>query len=84
MGHATAGRARETDVAEAGVGGARRRRGADICNAGLAQRKLDAAIDAIREKYGEDAIKRTSFLNSQYSHMSKGLNQAKRKKQDKM
>lgn len=48
------------------------------------QRKLDAAIDAIREKYGEDAIKRTSFLNSQYSHMSKGLNQAKRKKQDKM
>ena len=48
------------------------------------QRKLDAAIDAIRGKYGEDAIKRTSFLNSQYSHMSKGLNQAKRKKQDKM
>lgn len=43
------------------------------------QRKLDAAIDRIRGKYGEDAIKRTSFLDSQYSHMSKGLNQAKRK-----
>ena len=43
------------------------------------QRKLDAAIDKIRGKYGEDAIKRTSFLDSPYSHMSKGLNQAKRK-----
>ena len=43
------------------------------------QRKLDAAIDKIRGKYGEDAIKRTSFLDSQYSHMSKGLNQAKRR-----
>ena len=43
------------------------------------QRKLDAAIDEIRGKYGEDAIRRTSFLDSRYSHMSGGLNQAKRK-----
>lgn len=45
------------------------------------QRKLDAAIDEIRGKYGEDAIRRSSFLDSRYAHMTGGLNRAKRKRE---
>lgn len=43
------------------------------------QRRLDAAIDKIRGKYGENAIQRSSFLDSRYQHMTGGLNRAKRK-----
>ena len=43
--------------------------------------KLDSAIDAIRNKYGEDSIKRASFVHPEANgvkHMSEGLNKAKR------
>lgn len=44
--------------------------------------KLDSAIDAIRNKYGEDSIKRASFVRSNDEdgpkHMTGGLNKAKR------
>lgn len=36
--------------------------------------KLDRAVDKLREKYGEDAVFRASFLKSNVSHMSGGLN----------
>ena len=48
--------------------------------------KLDSAIDSIRHKYGEDSIKRASFVRPEgedgVRHMSGGLNKAKREKQD--
>ena len=40
--------------------------------------KLNAAIDQIRGRYGEDSVKRARFLESGSSHMTKGLNKAKR------
>ncbi len=40
--------------------------------------KLDAAIDNIRNRYGEDAIKRACFINSGHEHMSGGVDKAKR------
>lgn len=40
--------------------------------------KLNSAIDTIRGKYGEDSIMRACFLDSEQSHMSEGLNKAKR------
>lgn len=40
--------------------------------------KLNKAIDSIRDKYGEDSIKRARFIDSDYSHMSGGLNREKR------
>ena len=40
--------------------------------------KLDKAIDAIRGKYGEDAVQRARFVKSGQSHMSGGINKAKR------
>ena len=44
--------------------------------------KLDSAIDAIRNKYGEDSIKRASFVRPDNEngpkHMTGGLNKAKR------
>lgn len=44
--------------------------------------KLDSAIDAIRHKYGEDSIKRASFVQTHgedgLKHMTGGLNKAKR------
>lgn len=44
--------------------------------------KLDSAIDAIRAKYGEDSVKRASFVKSGedggMKHMTGGLNKAKR------
>lgn len=39
---------------------------------------LNKAIDSIRDKYGEDSIKRARFLESDYAHMSGGLNREKR------
>ncbi len=46
--------------------------------------KLDSAIDAIRNKYGEDSIKRASFVRPEdegVKHMSGGLGKAKRESQ---
>ena len=40
--------------------------------------KLDRAVDQLRGKYGEDAIFRASFLKSNVSHMSGGLNKERR------
>lgn len=40
--------------------------------------KLDRAVDQLREKYGEGAVFRASFLKSNVSHMSGGLNKEKR------
>ncbi len=40
--------------------------------------KLNAAIDQIRDRYGEDSVKRARFLEDGSSHMTKGLNKAKR------
>ena len=48
--------------------------------------KLDSAIDTIRSKYGEDSVKRASFVqanesstsNNKIQHMTGGLNKAKR------
>jgi len=43
------------------------------------QGKLDAAIDQIRQKYGDDSIKRACFLESDVRHMTGGLNKEKRR-----
>ncbi len=43
------------------------------------QGKLDAAIDEIRRKYGDDSVKRACFLDSRVSHMTGGLNKEKRR-----
>lgn len=45
--------------------------------------KLDSAIDAIRQKYGEDSVKRASFVRNDdnttgIKHMTGGLGKAKR------
>lgn len=40
--------------------------------------KLNAAIDQIRGRYGEDSVKRARFLEAGGSHMTAGLNKAKR------
>ena len=40
--------------------------------------QLDRTIDRIRERYGEDAVFRASFLKSNVSHMSGGLNKERR------
>lgn len=40
--------------------------------------RLDKTIDQIREKYGEDAVIRASFLKSNVSHMSGGLDKERR------
>lgn len=40
--------------------------------------KLDAAIDQIRGRYGEDAVMRATFLKSPVSHMSGGIDKVKR------
>lgn len=43
------------------------------------QGKLDAAIDQIRQKYGDDSIKRACFLESDYRHMTGGLSRERQK-----
>lgn len=40
--------------------------------------KLDSAIDKIRERYGEDSVKRACFLDGPLDHMSGGIDRAKR------
>ena len=40
--------------------------------------KLDAAIDQIRNKYGDDAIKRAAFLTGGLEHMAGGLSKEKK------
>jgi len=40
--------------------------------------KLDQTIDRLREKYGENAVFRASFLKSDISHMSGGLDKERR------
>lgn len=39
---------------------------------------LNKAVDSIRDKYGEDSIKRARFLDNGCTHMSGGLNREKR------
>ena len=41
--------------------------------------KLDRAVDAVREKYGEDSIKRAVFINNPIYHMSGGIPPEKRR-----
>ncbi len=41
--------------------------------------KLDTCIDEIRRRYGEDSIKRASFLNNDTYHMIGGLSKDKRR-----
>jgi len=40
--------------------------------------RLDAAIDTIREKYGEDSVMRATFLDHPDQHMTGGINKARR------
>lgn len=40
--------------------------------------KLNSAVDKIRQKYGEDSIKRARFIDNEYNHMTSGLNKEKR------
>lgn len=40
--------------------------------------KLDKAIDCIRGKFGEDSVQRACFIKSSQTHMSGGINKAKR------
>ena len=39
---------------------------------------LDRTVDEIRQKFGEDAVKRASFLQGNVSHMSGGLDKERR------
>lgn len=43
------------------------------------QGRLDAAIDQIRQKYGDDSIKRACFLESDYDHMAGALSREKQR-----
>lgn len=40
--------------------------------------RLNTAIDSIRNRYGEDSVKRACFINSETDHMGGGLQKAKR------
>lgn len=40
--------------------------------------KLNVAIDSIRSRYGEDAIRRARFVNADEAHMTGGLSKEKR------
>lgn len=42
--------------------------------------RLNSAIDQIRDRYGDEAIKRARFVDNSHAHMSEGLSNAKRKK----
>lgn len=44
--------------------------------------KLNTAIDSIRNRYGEDSVKRACFVNSETKHMTGGLQKAKRNQRD--
>lgn len=40
--------------------------------------KLDRTVDALRERYGEDVVRRASFVGSGITHMAGGLDKARR------
>jgi len=40
--------------------------------------RLDETVDSLRDKYGEDIIRRAKFANDPEGHMSGGLNKARR------
>lgn len=40
--------------------------------------KLDKAIDAIRNKFGEDAVKRAAFVGARLDHMAGGISKEKK------
>jgi len=40
--------------------------------------RLDEAVDALRDKYGEDVIRRAKFTNDPSGHMAGGLDRARR------
>lgn len=40
--------------------------------------KLDKAIDQIRNKYGDDSVMRSTFVNDQLTHMAGGITKEKR------
>lgn len=40
--------------------------------------KLNGAIDRIRDRFGEDSVKRACFIDSDEAHMTGGINKAKR------
>ena len=40
--------------------------------------KLDEAVDALRDKFGEDIIRRAKFAQKPGEHMSGGLDKARR------
>lgn len=40
--------------------------------------KMDAAIDRIRKRYGNDSVKRAVFIGSRIDHMSGGISREKR------
>ncbi|MDO4260924.1 MAG: DNA polymerase IV [Eubacteriales bacterium] len=44
------------------------------------QERLDRAIDQIREKFGEDSVRRARFLDSEFGHMAGGLGKEKRRR----
>lgn len=41
--------------------------------------KMDATVDSIRERYGDDSVKRAIFLNGPIYHMAGGISPEKRK-----
>lgn len=41
--------------------------------------RLNLAIDQIRNRYGDEAVKRARFIDSEHSHMAGGLGKAKRR-----
>lgn len=40
--------------------------------------KMDAAVDAVRRRYGNDSMKRAVFIGSRIDHMSGGISREKR------
>lgn len=44
--------------------------------------KLNKAVDTIRDKFGEDSLKRACFVDNDNSHMTGGLNKAKRENKE--
>lgn len=54
----------------------------DMFNASQSDKlsKLNLAIDQIRNRYGDEAVKRARFIDSEHSHMAGGLGKAKRRR----
>lgn len=49
-------------------------------NANIKEENLYDAVDKIRDKYGEDSIKRASFIGKNISHMEGGISKKKKDK----